>query len=149
MFVKRVSEPMKNAEVFADVMEDVFACVPGAYEYDIVSDERINNLHKRMVEIMDESGDKIAKVEIRCYPNEEQYIVEVELINGTPTPLFRIYTAREAEKKWGLGYNTVTKWIFRGKFRVNEARKSEGTWIVTHEGMVRVAGEPRKGGEQR
>jgi Helix-turn-helix domain len=153
MFVKQVSEPLKNHEVFADVMEDVFTCVPGAYEYDVLSDEQIDDLHRRTVEIKDESGDKIAEVEIRCYPSEghgsddresNEYIVEVELVNGEPASLFRVYTAREAEEKWGLGYNTVNKWINRGKFRVNEARKSEGTWLVTHDGMVRVAGEPKK-----
>ena len=152
LFTKQVSEPMKNAEVFADILEDVFSCIPDAYEYDVLSDEQINDLHKRTVEITDESGDKIAEVEIRCYPSEEhgsddwesdKYVVEVELINGEPAPLFRVYTAREAEEKWGVGYNTVNKWINRGKFRVNEVRKSAGTWLVTHEGMVRVAGDPK------
>ncbi|PUF85794.1 DNA-binding protein [Geobacillus sp. AYS3] len=71
-------------------------------------------------------------------------MVESELIKGEPTSLFRVYTAREAEEKWGLGYNTVNKWINRGKFRVNEARKSGGTWLVTHAGMVRITGEPKK-----
>ncbi|WP_233253044.1 MULTISPECIES: helix-turn-helix domain-containing protein [unclassified Geobacillus] len=144
LFTKQVSEPMNNAEVFADILEDVFSCIPDAYEYDVLTDEQINDLHKRTVEITDESGDKIAEVEIRCYPVDDEYIVESELIKGEPTSLFRVYTAREAEEKWGLGYNTVNKWINRGKFRVNEARKSGGTWLVTHAGMVRITGEPKK-----
>ena len=32
------------------------------------------------------------------------------------------------------------KWIERGKFKINEYRKSKGTWLVTHKGMERVAG---------
>ncbi|WP_230581383.1 helix-turn-helix domain-containing protein [Bacillus methanolicus] len=36
--------------------------------------------------------------------------------------------------------NTVTQWCNRGKFRVNEARKSGGTWLVTHKAMVRLTG---------
>ncbi|AXM89735.1 DNA-binding protein [Anoxybacillus ayderensis G10] len=59
-------------------------------------------------------------------------------------PLFRIYTAQEAAELWGLAEPTVRQWIRRGKFRDNEVRKSAGTWLVTHEAMVRVAGETKK-----
>ena len=141
LFTKQVSEPMKNAEVFADILEDAFSCIPNAYEYDVLSDEQINDLHKRTVEITDESSDRIAKVEIRCYPVDDEYIVEVDLLDGKPSALFTVYTAQEAAEKWGLAEVTVRQWIYRGKFRVNEARKSAGTWLVTHSGMVRVAGE--------
>lgn len=144
MFVKQVSEPLKNPEVFADVMEDVFTCVPGAYEYDVLSDEQIDDLHRRTVEIKDESGDKIAEVEIRCYLVDDEYTVEVELLDGKPSALFTVYTAQEAAEKWGLAEVTVRQWIHRGKFRVNEVRKSAGTWLVAHGGMVRIAGEPEK-----
>ncbi|UYL93730.1 putative regulatory protein [Parageobacillus phage vB_PtoS_NIIg3.2] len=143
MFVKQVSESMKNPEVFADVMEDVFACIPGAYEYDVTFDEQINDLHKRTVGITDESGDKIAEVEIRCYLVDDEYTVEVELLDGKPSALFTVYTAQEAAEKWGLAEVTVRQWIHRGKFRVNEVRKSAGTWLVTHAGMVRVVGDPK------
>jgi predicted site-specific integrase-resolvase len=59
-------------------------------------------------------------------------------------PLFLVYTTKEAAEKWGLAEVTVRQWINRGKFRINEARKSAGTWLVTHAGMVRIAGEPKK-----
>ncbi|MDE3841118.1 helix-turn-helix domain-containing protein [Geobacillus stearothermophilus] len=55
-------------------------------------------------------------------------------------PLFLVYTSKEAAEKWGLSDNTVTQWCNRGKFRVNEARKSGGTWLVTHKAMVRLTG---------
>ena len=58
-------------------------------------------------------------------------------------PLVRIYTAQEAAELWGLAEPTVRQWIRRGKFRDDEARKSAGTWLVTHKGMERVAGEPK------
>lgn len=54
------------------------------------------------------------------------------------SPLFSVYTAREAEKIWGLGTNTVAKWCQRGKFLPDEARKSEKTWLVTSDGMKRL-----------
>lgn len=100
-------------------------------------------MNKRTVEITDESGDKIAEVEIHCYPVGDEYAVEVELLDGKPSALFTVYTAQEAAEKWGLAEVTVRQWIYRGKFRASEARKSAGTWLVTHDGMVRVAGEPK------
>jgi len=74
---------------------------------------------------------------------EGEYKIEVELIEGEPGTLFRVYTSKEAAEKWGLSDYTVTQWCNRGKFRPHEARKSAGTWLVTHEGMIRVAGKPK------
>ncbi|SFI12338.1 MULTISPECIES: helix-turn-helix domain-containing protein [unclassified Bacillus (in: firmicutes)] len=54
------------------------------------------------------------------------------------TPLFSVYTTREAEQLWGLAENTVNKWCNRGKFHENEARKSGKVWLVTCEGMERL-----------
>ncbi|WP_141550074.1 helix-turn-helix domain-containing protein [Bacillus pseudomycoides] len=53
--------------------------------------------------------------------------------------LYKVYTSKEAAEKWGLSVNTVTTWCNRGKFTLEEARKSGGTWVVTHAGMERVA----------
>ncbi|UTG84542.1 helix-turn-helix domain-containing protein [Bacillus paranthracis] len=53
-------------------------------------------------------------------------------------PVYRVYTSSEAAKIWALSENTVTKWCNRGKFKEEEARKSNGTWLISYEGMVRV-----------
>ncbi|ANB66151.1 helix-turn-helix domain protein (plasmid) [Anoxybacillus sp. B7M1] len=89
---------------------------------------------------------------------EEAYVIETSgqytleevaetlrsfIIESDKLPIMRIYTSKEAAEKWGLSANTVTKWCNRGKFRDDEARKSAGTWIVTHAGMMRVAGKPK------
>ncbi|PEA52607.1 DNA-binding protein [Bacillus pseudomycoides] len=55
--------------------------------------------------------------------------------------LSQIYTSKEAAIKWGLSQNTVTQWCNRGKFSEKEARKSGGTWIVTHKAMEKIAGK--------
>ncbi|MEH7464619.1 helix-turn-helix domain-containing protein [Bacillus thuringiensis] len=55
--------------------------------------------------------------------------------------LRQVYSSKEAATKWGLSPNTVTQWCNRGKFSNKEARKSGGTWIVTHKAMERVAGK--------
>lgn len=55
-------------------------------------------------------------------------------------PLDQVFTSREAAKKWNLSPNTVTQWCNRGRFREDEARKSEGVWLITREGMIRLTG---------
>ncbi|MGU3372624.1 helix-turn-helix domain-containing protein [Bacillus mycoides] len=52
-----------------------------------------------------------------------------------------VYTSKEAAEIWGLSYQTVTQWYNRGKFDENEAKKSGGAILVTHQGMERIAGE--------
>ncbi|MES5849342.1 MULTISPECIES: helix-turn-helix domain-containing protein [Bacillales] len=52
-----------------------------------------------------------------------------------------VYTSKEAAEIWGLSYQTVTQWYNRGKFENNEAKKSGGAILVTHQGMERIAGE--------
>ncbi|KAB2425371.1 MULTISPECIES: helix-turn-helix domain-containing protein [Bacillus cereus group] len=52
-----------------------------------------------------------------------------------------VYTSKEAAEIWGLSYQTVTQWYNRGKFANNEAKKSGGAILVTHQGMERIAGE--------
>lgn len=144
-----VNETIKDAETWSEVLEELFARIEGAYEYEIVDDEET----KRVLFISNEAGEKIAEVSVRFYLNENydeddwksgKYIVEAELLEGELNPLFFVYTTQEAAEKWGLAEVTVRQWIYRGKFRVNEARKSAGTWLVTHAGMMRVAGEPKK-----
>ncbi|WP_138751783.1 helix-turn-helix domain-containing protein [Paenibacillus sinopodophylli] len=60
-------------------------------------------------------------------------------VKKNKAPLFAVYTSREAAELWGLSENTVTKWCNRGKFNSDEARKSGKVWLVTHDGMVRLA----------
>lgn len=55
--------------------------------------------------------------------------------------LHTVYTSKEAADKWRLSANTVTQWYNRGKFTDQEARKSAGTILVTHEAMIRVTGK--------
>lgn len=59
-------------------------------------------------------------------------------------PFDQIYTSREAAKLWGLSPNTVTQWCNRGRFREDEARKSEKVWLVTRAGMIRLTGHDVK-----
>lgn len=61
--------------------------------------------------------------------------------NDSSSCLFEVYTSREASKLWGLSPNTVTQWCNRGRFKEDEARKSENTWIVTKSGMERLKGK--------
>jgi len=61
------------------------------------------------------------------------------------TPLFEVYTSREAAELWGLSDNTVTQWCNRGKFTPTEAWKSGGVWLVTKAGMERLRPERRAG----
>ncbi|CAM4122016.1 MULTISPECIES: hypothetical protein [Bacillales] len=91
MFKTQVNERLSHNETWAEVIEDIFARVEGAYEYDVISDEQIQSLHKRVVEITNESGERIAEVVVNFYPNENydeddlesgKYIVEVELVEG-------------------------------------------------------------------
>lgn len=91
MFKTQVNERLVHNETWAEVIEDIFVRVEGAYEYDVISDEQIQSLHKRVVEITNESGERIAEVVVNFYPNENydeddlesgKYIVEVELVEG-------------------------------------------------------------------
>ena len=64
-------------------------------------------------------------------------------------PLDQVFTSREAAKKWGLSPNTVTQWCNRGRFREDEARKSEGVWLITREGMIRLTGRDHPEKEEK
>lgn len=127
---------------FEEAIEKVFQMIEGAYEWHLDSLDFIYPLERREVSLTNEKGKHAGRVMIEIHPADDEgfYIVEVYLIDGTISPIVSVYTAREAEKIWGLGQNTVTKWIERGKFKISEARKSGGTWLVTHKGMERVAG---------
>jgi hypothetical protein len=54
--------------------------------------------------------------------------------------LNKVFTAPEAAELWGLDPSTVKKSCQQGRFTQQEARKSGGVWLVTHEGMERVYG---------
>lgn len=129
-------------DAFNGAIEKVFEMIEGAYEWDLDAADNIYPLERRKISLTNEKGENVGRVTIDIYPSEEDgyYIVEVYLISGNISPITAVYTAREAEKIWELGQNTVVKWIERGKFKVSEARKSGGTWLVTHKGMERVAG---------
>lgn len=66
------------------------------------------------------------------------------------TLLDDIMTAKEAAERWGLAPITVRQACTGYKkapprFTATEARKSAGTWLVTHVGMERLFGpEPEK-----
>ncbi|OOE05011.1 hypothetical protein BO219_06390 [Anoxybacillus kestanbolensis] len=129
-------------DAFNGAIEKVFEMIEGAYEWDLDAADNIYPLERREISLTNEKSENVGRVTIDIYPSEEDgyYIVEAYLISGNISPITAVYTAREAEKIWGLGQNTVVKWIERGKFKLSEARKSGGTWLVTHKGMERVAG---------
>ncbi|MBB5325188.1 hypothetical protein HNQ34_002288 [Anoxybacillus tepidamans] len=131
-----------RSDAFNEAIEKVFEMVEGAYEWDLDAADNIYPLERREISLTNEKSENVGRVTIDIYPSEEDgyYIVEAYLISGNISPITAVYTAREAEKIWGLGQNTVVKWIERGKFKLSEARKSGGTWLVTHKGMERVAG---------
>ena len=52
-----------------------------------------------------------------------------------------ILTAVEAAALWGLEASTIKRACQQGRFAPEEARKSEGTWLVTKEGMERLYGK--------
>jgi hypothetical protein len=56
--------------------------------------------------------------------------------------LIDIMTISEAAKEWGLDVSTLRYACIKDKFTDKEARKSEGTWLITRRGMKRVYGEP-------
>lgn len=135
-----------RSDAFNEAIEKVFQMIEGAYEWDLDAADNIYPLERREISLTNEKSENVGRVMIDIYPSEEDgyYIVEAYLISGNISPITAVYTAREAEKIWGLGQNTVVKWIERGKFKLSEARKSGGTWLVTHKGMERVAGELKK-----
>lgn len=55
------------------------------------------------------------------------------------------YTAREAEKLWGLASGTVRAALVRG---IITGRKSAGTWLVTRAVMVAHYGQPNKANQR-
>lgn len=56
------------------------------------------------------------------------------------SPLFQVFSSRDAAECWGLSENTVTQWCNRNKFEKHEARKSGKVWLVTYDAMKRVTG---------
>ena len=60
-----------------------------------------------------------------------------------------VMTATEAAKRWGLYRRTITNACAGQKdlpprLKSDECRKSEGTWLVTRQGMERLYGAPKK-----
>lgn len=51
-----------------------------------------------------------------------------------------IFTTAEAAKLWGLDPSTVKRACQQKRFTSEECRKSEGTWLVTERGMIRLYG---------
>ncbi|GAE27768.1 hypothetical protein JCM9140_3927 [Halalkalibacter wakoensis JCM 9140] len=65
----------------------------------------------------------------------------VQLESPDKVSLKEVYSLKEAANIWKLANGgTVRQAALRGKFKENEAKKSEGTWFVTHHGMLRVFG---------
>ena len=78
----------------------------------------------------------------------QAYLDAVEAVQDSMgNPIFRVLTAKEAEKKWGLNVGTITQSCIRGKLksyiREGHVRKSAGTWLVTEEIMKEVYGDPK------
>lgn len=63
--------------------------------------------------------------------------------------LEKVMTVKEASERWGMPVTTI-KQACSGqrntppRFTPEECNKSGGTWLVTHAGMVRLYGEPKK-----
>ena len=55
-----------------------------------------------------------------------------------------VLTATEAAELWSLDPSTVKKACQQGRFTEQEARKSEGTWLITRAAIMRLYGEPKK-----
>ena len=59
-----------------------------------------------------------------------------------------VMTVKEAAKRWGVAPVTVSQACtgqkgYPPRFTDEECNKSEGTWLVTYAGMVRLYGEPK------
>lgn len=57
-------------------------------------------------------------------------------------------TVKEAAKRWGVAAVTVSQACtgqkgYPPRFKEDECHKSEGTWLVTYSGMVRLYGVPK------
>ncbi|MFA2589996.1 helix-turn-helix domain-containing protein [Bacillus mobilis] len=57
--------------------------------------------------------------------------------------LYQVYSLKEASDIWEINEGTIRQWCNRRKFTDKEARKSAGTWLITHEGMERVSGKKK------
>ncbi|MBB6454660.1 hypothetical protein HNQ94_003149 [Salirhabdus euzebyi] len=56
-------------------------------------------------------------------------------------PIQDVYTLKEAALRWGLSDgSTIRKAIERNKFENHEVKKSESTWLITTDGMMRLYG---------
>lgn len=61
------------------------------------------------------------------------------MING-------VMTVKEAAKRWGIAAVTISQACtgqkgYPPRFKDDECNKSEGTWLVTREGMERLYGK--------
>jgi uncharacterized protein (DUF488 family) len=54
--------------------------------------------------------------------------------------LNHIYTIAEAAKLWGMDTSTIRVAIRKNRFKTDEIRKSEGTWLIQREAMESVYG---------
>ena len=71
---------------------------------------------------------------------EIQYLFEPDL----DVPLTEVFTASEAEEKWGLQPGTVRASCTRGKLKEyiekGQVKKSGNTWLITRKAMETVYG---------
>ncbi|OOR20566.1 hypothetical protein BW892_24190 [Bacillus cereus] len=69
-----------------------------------------------------------------------------EHLDALPTQkLYQVFTLQEAAEEWAIKEVTLRQWCNRRKFTDKEARKSAGTWLISYEGMERVAAELKEG----
>jgi len=128
------------AELLDRAQERVVELVQGAEYLEVDGFERIGPLTRYHYEVQDHNKQQIARVSIDVYPDEDDELIAEIVGISAPSPIWIVYTSREAARLWGLSENTVTQWCNRRRFLPSEARKSEKTWIVSHTGMVRLTG---------
>ncbi|WP_066638605.1 helix-turn-helix domain-containing protein [Desulfolucanica intricata] len=66
---------------------------------------------------------------------------EIERALAGKKALDEVMTSTEAAETWGKSMATVKRACQSGRFYPWEARKSQGTWLVTRAGMKRLYGE--------
>jgi hypothetical protein len=73
----------------------------------------------------------------------------LRILERSDVVLNNVMTVKEAARRWGMAHITVAQACtgqkgYPPRFTEDECNKSEGTWLVTYSGMVRLYGEPKE-----